>query len=161
MTNKEDAMLDDAALDSLDNLARKAIPGPWRNLRDEWNAALDDYYKRRRKHWHGSLRGARHKRSAKHCAALIVRDSFQGEPINLANWNGYPDYWDLKRVIADPDDLLFPSRKRTFVMADGALWGSDGESKATADFIAAANPQTVQALIAELRAERAKNRGVS
>lgn len=148
--------MDEQALESLDQLAAKATPGPWRNIKREWNKALDDYYRANRKHWHGSLWGSRHKQSNKHCGMLIVRDNIMGRPISLDQWRGVPDYYDFKRVLAHPMDFLFPSRGRaTLCVEDSASL----DDSADADFIAAANPATVRALIAALRAERAWNSG--
>lgn len=146
--------LTDAAIEALDQMAAKATPGPWRNLCDEWNAALDARYKRVKKHWHGPLRGTRNKRSNKHCVALIVRDAFQGKPITLGEfWGGYPDWWDLDKIIARPEDDLFHG-KRTFALSYDKVWNDKGEGEANADYIAAANPLVVRALIAALRAAR-------
>lgn len=103
---------------------------PWKNLTDEWNAALKDFRKRNGRHWHGTLPHSRSKENRhgvdnKECIALIVVDSFQGRPIELgqtrksngemigpALWSGYPDYWDLKRIIAVPFDHYFRGIKR-------------------------------------------------
>ncbi len=103
---------------------------PWKNLTAEWNAALRDFRKRNGRHWHGTLRGTRSKENRhgcdnKECVVLIVVDSFQGCPIELGQtrksngetvgpplWSGYPDYWDLKRIIAVPFDGYFRGIKR-------------------------------------------------
>jgi len=144
--------VDDALLDRIESIAKKATPGPWRNLCNEWNQAQQDYYKRHGMHYHGHVRGAR-RQSAKHCATLIVRDSFQGQPIQMKDWKGYPDYYDLKRIIAEPADAMFHTR-RTHVMAEGTTWDDLPEGRANADLIALCNPATMLALVKALRDAR-------
>lgn len=144
--------VDDALLDRIESIAKKATPGPWRNLCSEWNQAQQDYYKRHRKHHHGHVRGAK-RQSAKHCASLIVRDSFHGKPIQMHDWKGYPDYYDFTRIIAEPADAMFHSRRYS-VPAEGTLWEDIPEGKANCDLIALCNPATMLALVAALRAAR-------
>lgn len=88
-----------------------------------------------------------------------MRDNFHGEPINLKeNWHGYPDWYDLKKIISHANDFMFPSRGRTSVCSQSTVdAGQTRGDSPDADFIAAANPATVQALIDALRAERKKN----
>lgn len=91
--------------------ALKDYPPPWINLTDRWNAAQDHYYLRNGKHWHGSLRGCK-KRSSKHCEVLIVLDCYQGERLRIdpETWNGDPDYYDFRKIVAVPHDELFRGR---------------------------------------------------
>lgn len=145
-------IVDDTLLDRIEAIANQATPGPWRNICNEWNAAQSAYYKRNRRHYHGHVRGAK-RQSAKHCATLIVRDTFHGSPINLSDWNGYPDYYDFKRIVAEPADSMFHSR-RTHVMSEGTTWDDIPEGRANADLIALANPATMLALVAALREAR-------
>lgn len=85
---------------------------PWRNITDEWNKALNRYTKRTGRFWHGRLRGSRSEefpmgQDNKCCTLLVVVDNWQGRPIDLSAWNGYPDYWDFQRIIAHPYDAVF------------------------------------------------------
>lgn len=151
-----EVVVDDELLDRLEVAANAATPGPWRNICDEWNAALDQFRLEhpKRQHWGGNLRGSRGKRSNKQCAVLIVRDVWQGEPICLDPWRGYPDYYDFNKIIAEPYDAMF--RGRTTVHHDGKMWQSKGQKEhLNADFIAMANPETIKVLVKALREARA------
>lgn len=85
---------------------------PWRDITTEWNAALDSFIERTGRYWHGRLGGTKSKEfpkgwDRKRCCMLVVVDSYQGAPIDLTNWSGYPDYWDFRRIIAQPVDAVF------------------------------------------------------
>lgn len=93
----------------------------WVNLTKRWNDALEDYRSTSGRHWHGTLRGSRGSEfrkghDCKRCRVLIVVDNWQGEPINLSGWHGYPDYWDFRKVIAQPFDDIFYKRKSVIVV---------------------------------------------
>jgi len=87
---------------------------PWRDITDEWNAALESYRIRMGKHWHGTLRGSRgkdfkHGTDNKRSYLLVVVDCWQGKPLAIKpdEWRGYPDFYDFTKIIAQPVDQVF------------------------------------------------------
>lgn len=94
---------------------------PWRNLSNEWNDALTAYHRRTGRYWHGGLRGTMNRRDGwdrKRCFVLVVVDLWHGKPIDLSEWNGSPDYWDLDKVIAVPVDAVFRGRVKEVAVED-------------------------------------------
>lgn len=106
--------------------SEKAATLPWRNITREWNLSLEDYRRYSGRHRHGTLRGSRgpdfpRGMDNKYCAILVVVDLFQGEPIKLHGWGGYPDWWDLTKIIARPYDAVFRGVKGKTVAIDEHL----------------------------------------
>lgn len=100
------------AADRVEELRKLCDGAPLRDITEEWNAVLAARYARTRQHWHGPLRGAKWI-DEKKCISLVVVDSYCGEPLRLdpQTWNGEPDYYDFRKVIAIPMDEYFRGRK--------------------------------------------------
>lgn len=125
-------------IDRLRALAAKATPGPWLDITKDWNAALDAYRQRTRRHWHGPLRGSRNKHSMKHASALLVHGLHHGAPIRIdpATWNGEPDFWDLTRIFARTFDDMFHGHRTHYIYED-RIGESSPEAEANLALIAA------------------------
>jgi hypothetical protein len=141
-----------AELLHLEQLAGQASPGPWRDLTDDWNAALLRYRERYGAHYDGPLRGA-NKRCSKEAYVLIVEDNYHGDPIVADRLPVAPDYYELHKVLALTVEDVFLAR-RDFGITARALFPT-AEGRADRLFIAAAR-EAVPALVAEVRRLRAE-----
>jgi len=131
--------MDEARLTALERICQKATPGPWRDLQPMYlERCKEDRRQYKRGWWHGTQR---------ECSplSLIVRDSYQGEPIDLEDIPRRVDKFDLTTVI----ELWWSELpKKTTMMINGHFKPED------AAFIVAARSALPEAL-EEIRRLRA------
>lgn len=96
-------------LSRLKELHGKATPGPWADMKDRYNQAMERDHKRRKRWWHGTRDGS----TAVEC---IARDIYHGEPIDDERIPAGPDWWDMQKVIGLRWSM-FP--KRTTAIIEG------------------------------------------
>lgn len=74
-------------------LCEKATPGPWADLSDMYNRAMQAYKKTRGRWYHGT-------KAASTIVTLIGRSVVRGKPIEERDIPVAVDYWDIRRVIS-------------------------------------------------------------